>query len=333
MTMRGIDISNWQKGFYLESARPGFVIVKSTEGNYYVDKCCDGFVTDAQRLGIPWGYYHFARPGDAALQAEFFRDNTKGYEKQGIPVLDFEDARLTNEWLNSFVLKYHDLTGVFPWVYMSSDFINNRGYGTEYVKKNCGLWLAGYPQKLTTYPAGSECPYKHDGWTLAAWQFTSSLSMGGMSIDGDFFYGDETAWMRYATGGDGVRSVVSGGGVSSDAAQNKISVDGWFGPKTIRLTQEVCGTKVDGVISQQPLANKTHVLTASGGWEWVAKPKGGSQVVAALQRIWGTEPDGWFGYNTVNAMERYYGVTPDGVLSGPSETVRRFQRALNAGKV
>lgn len=205
MTLRGIDISNWQKGFSVTSAKPGFMICKATEGNSFVDPTCNMFVQQAKAAGIPWGFYHFARPGDAATQAEYFYKHTWNYVGKGIPVLDFEDTRLTNDWLNSFVLKYHELTNVFPWVYMNSDFVNNRRYGTDYVKKNCGLWLAGYPQKLTAYPAGSECPYKHDGWTLAAWQFTSSLSMGGMNIDGDFFYGDANAWNAYATGGVGSR--------------------------------------------------------------------------------------------------------------------------------
>ena len=198
--LRGIDISNWQNGFNLSAAKSDFVIVKATEGLSFVDKCCDGFVQDAIELGTPFGYYHFARGNNAEDEAKFFYDQTKGYIGKGIPVLDFEVFN-SNDWLESWCKTFYKISGVKPWVYMNSDYINNRGYGTDWVKANCGLWLAGYPKAYTSYPS-SDCPYDHTGWTLAAWQFTSSLAIGDMSVDGDFFYGDKTAWNRYASSGN-----------------------------------------------------------------------------------------------------------------------------------
>lgn len=194
--LRGIDISSYQRGFSLNATKPDFVIVKATEGLGLVDRCCDGFVQDAIKLGIPFGYYHFARSNDAAKEATYFYNQTKNYVGKGIPILDFEVPN-SNSWLETWCKTFYQLSGVKPWVYMNSDYINNRGYGTPWVKSNCGLWLAGYPQSYTSYPDAS-CPYKHAGWTLAAWQFTSSLAMGGMNIDGDFFYGDREAWNAYA---------------------------------------------------------------------------------------------------------------------------------------
>lgn len=197
----GIDISNWQRGFSVTNSKPGFVIVKATEGTSYVDKSCDGFVQQAIKAGIPFGFYHFANGAtNAAQQARFFRSQTKGYENKGIPILDFEKP-YTNAWIDEFVKEYHAITGVFPWVYMSSDYVNNRGYGSDYVRKYCGLWLAGYPKRYTAYPSDLTCPYKHRGWTLAAWQFTDALSIGGMSVDGNIFYGDTSAWKMYVSGG------------------------------------------------------------------------------------------------------------------------------------
>ena len=198
--LKGIDISDWQEGFDLAAARPDFVIVKATEGLGFVDKSCDGFVQEAIRLDIPFGYYHFARSNDAAKEATYFCDQTRGYVGKGIPILDFEVPN-GNDWLETWCKTFCQLSGVRPWVYMNSDYINNRGYGTSWVKSNCGLWLAGYPKSYTDYP-NVDCPYAHTGWTLAAWQFTSSLAMGGMSIDGDYFYGDRKAWNAYA-GTDG----------------------------------------------------------------------------------------------------------------------------------
>ena len=194
--LKGIDISNHQKGFSLDTTKPDFVIVKATEGLGLVDKYCDGFVQDAIRLDIPFGYYHFARSNDPAKEATYFYDNTKNYVGKGIPILDFEVPN-SNFWIEAWCKTFYQLSGVKPWFYTYSDYINNQGYGTPWIKANCGLWLAGYPRAYTGYP-GPDCPYKHTGWTLAAWQFTGSLAMGGMSVDGDFFYGDATAWAKYA---------------------------------------------------------------------------------------------------------------------------------------
>lgn len=194
--LKGIDISSWQEGFDLAEAKPDFAIVKATEGLGFTDRCCDGFVQEAIRLDIPFGYYHFARSNDAAKEASYFYDQTRGYVGKGIPILDLEVPN-GNDWLETWCRTFCQLSGVRPWVYMNSDYINNRGYGTSWVKSNCGLWLAGYPKSYTAYP-NVDCPYAHTGWTLAAWQFTSSLAMGGMSIDGDYFYGDRKAWNAYA---------------------------------------------------------------------------------------------------------------------------------------
>ncbi len=204
MTLKGIDISNWQKGFNITAAKPGFVIVKATEGLTFTDKCCNGFVQTCIDNGIPFGFYHFARSNDAEEEATFFYNQTKDYVGRGIPILDLEVPN-GNAWLETWCKTYHDLSGVYPWVYMNSDYVNNRGYGTSWVKANCGLWLAGYPKTYTAYP-DSACPYKHDGWTLAAWQFTDNLAMGDMRVDGDFFYGDVAAWNKYA-GNNGNGSV------------------------------------------------------------------------------------------------------------------------------
>ena len=166
--LNGIDISNWQRGFNLKATRPGFCIVKATEGTIFVDRSCDSFVQECIRLGIPFGFYHFARTNGGAREARYFYTQTRNYVGKGIPVLDFEDKRNDNHYIDEFVREYHAITGLYPWVYMSSDFVNNRGYGSDYVKQNCGLWLAGYPSRATMYPTVKTCPYKHNGWTLAA---------------------------------------------------------------------------------------------------------------------------------------------------------------------
>lgn len=74
--------------------RIDFCIVKATEGFRYVDPCCDGFVQQCKRKGILYGFYHFARNNDPEQEAAFFWEHTKGYVREGIPVLDIEDEKI-----------------------------------------------------------------------------------------------------------------------------------------------------------------------------------------------------------------------------------------------
>lgn len=197
----GIDISNHQRGLQLSTNAADLYVMKATEGTSFVDRYCDSWVQWCIDNGKPWGFYHFMRPNGGVAEAEFFYTNTRNYFTHGIPILDFEDDRLTTSDAESFVWRIHELTNVWPLLYVNSDFINNRGYfSNSWVKDKCGLWLAGYPSRRTGWPSDATCPYPHDGWTLAMWQFTNCLSFGGTSVDGDVFYGDEEAWGKYAMG-------------------------------------------------------------------------------------------------------------------------------------
>lgn len=115
------------------------------------------------------------------------------------------------------------------------------------------------------------------------------------------------------------------------APAGKIAVDGYWGPDTTRALQRHFGTPVDGVVSSQYTGNR-HILKAcTGGFEWVNNAHG-STVVTAMQKALVVGADGIIGAQTVNALERHFGYDPDGYLGAPSNTVKRMQEALNAGR-
>lgn len=201
MAIKFIDISHWQAGLdvasVVRSGGLGGVIVKATEGVGFVDRSCDGFVQQCRAAGVPFGFYHFARNNDAAAEAEFFREHTRGYERAGIPVLDWEDDQSV-AWVNRFVERYHELTGVWPWVYA-----NPWRFKQGTVNTNCGRWVAGYPKSGITsidYGMKTPLPSSYDVGLVCAWQFSSSVRIAGYggNLDGDVFYGDATAWAKYA---------------------------------------------------------------------------------------------------------------------------------------
>ena len=199
MALKGIDISNWQAGINLAAVAPNvdFVIVKATEGIGFVDKQCDKFFQEAKRLGKKLGFYHFARTNNAVAEADFFYRNTKNYFGQAIPILDWEvDDSVV--WVNEFVNRIHELSGVWCWVYANPWRFNQ---GT--VNLNCGRWIAGYPYAITDVAYGIKNPmpssYKPKNGLVCAWQFTSSCRIAGYNgtLDANVFYGDAAAWDAY----------------------------------------------------------------------------------------------------------------------------------------
>lgn len=196
--LKGIDVSNWQKGLTPSMLDIDFCIAKATESNWFVDGCCDGFIQNCINNNILWGFYHFNGTADPVSEADFFVENTRNYFGHGIPVLDYEVENANDRsWVEQFVQRVHDLTGVWCMVYTSASWLPR--FQGSWVCQKCGLWLAGYPYPATNWRY-DDPPYGSYPWEfIAIWQFTSSLQIGWNSgLDGDIAYMDETAWMKYA---------------------------------------------------------------------------------------------------------------------------------------
>lgn len=199
--LHGIDISNWQAGIKLPESLD-FCIVKATEGFRYVDPYCDGYVQQCLAKGIQFGFYHFARNNEPEIEAVHFRDNTKGYELIGVPVLDMEDTSIVDwgAWAQRFVDKYHAMTGVYPIIYASASTLARfKGYP---LVKTCDLWIAGYPDsKVRNLKDMPKFPYSVAPWEYAAiWQYSASGRIAGWNenVDLDVAYMDRDAWKLYA---------------------------------------------------------------------------------------------------------------------------------------
>ncbi len=200
--LKGIDISKWQAVGTSDKAAD-FVIIKATEGVGYVDGFCDKHYQRAKAQGKLRGVYHFARPdlnkgtSGAVAEAEFFVKNIKGYIGDAILCLDYEVAPYSDDWAYAFASKVHDLTGVWPMLYASASKIN--GYKWPKTAKNCGLWIAGYPNKYNVKnpqtPSVKDMPYGIGNWAFwAIWQYSSSAG----TLDLDIANMDKAAWAKYA---------------------------------------------------------------------------------------------------------------------------------------
>lgn len=203
--MNGCDISKWQGDIDINALPVDFVIVKATEGLGYVNPLCDNKVQQARTRGICWGFYHFATGLDAVAEADYFIKHTRNYFGKGIPVLDFEGEAIQRgaEWARLFVERVHDVTGIWPMVYMSQSITTM--YDWSKVAANCALWVAQYPNVYRPdFSFKGQPPAKIGAWkAVTCWQFCSDGRIAGYDgdLDLDWFYGNADQWKAIATAG------------------------------------------------------------------------------------------------------------------------------------
>lgn len=188
-----IDISSWQGDIDLSPMPLDAVIVKATEGINYVNPWCDPKIEQAKSLGLPWGFFHYAKANNPIAEADFFIENCLGYFGKGIPALDWEEEQSV-EWVNTFVNHVHARTGVWCWIYANPRYFNQGG-----VEPNCARWVASYPDLYRPdFSYDGDCP-ECDG-NVVAWQYASDGDISGYdgNLDINHYYGDKESWLRYA---------------------------------------------------------------------------------------------------------------------------------------
>lgn len=116
---------------------------------------------------------------------------------------------------------------------------------------------------------------------------------------------------------------------SKTKGSEALPVDGWWGRKTTKAAQKVFGTEEDGIVSNQPEANKANLPRCSTkSWEFKEEDyRGGSALIKAMQKKVGAKTDGYCGEKTVRALQEFLGVKVDGSC-GP-KTVEALQKWLN----
>ena len=226
--MNGIDIASHQNSMDVTKVDADFVIIKATQGDYYVNPYFEKHRDQAKKSGKLIGAYHYSN-GITPVEKEvdFFIKTIKKYISTMILCLDWESNGITErQGLNhsfksgtevDYVKEFADIlykkTGIYPFIYMSASVTRRSDWSK--VSKNCPLWVAQYKNKdLTGY---QENPYR-DSKGLGAWkseairQYTSSGTIKGYEqkekgkLDLDKAYISRDAWISYANG-TGVKEV------------------------------------------------------------------------------------------------------------------------------
>ncbi|WP_171002150.1 GH25 family lysozyme [Bifidobacterium moukalabense] len=220
----GIDTASYQgcwDGARAKAAGVNFAFVKLNEGTGYVNPYATCQISTMRANGIREGAYDFASPQTSTPEAEADRfvseARTRGMIGRAIPVLDWEPSAPGGYWARQtwwalrWVNRVKATWGVTPMIYMSASTISSADW-SQVAATDAGLWVAGYPRGY----AGERLrnpgavPYDVGPWPFAAaWQYSSSGSVGGVSgaVDVNWFYGDALTWQKYAgTAADSVPS-------------------------------------------------------------------------------------------------------------------------------
>lgn len=142
-----------------------------------------------------------------------------------------------------------------------------------------------------------------------------------------------TSWGRLLSGAGWINChtkycTYGGAAPKEESTVKAISVDGVWGPELTKRLQEIFKTGVDGVISDQPTANKKYCAGIAAA-EWSGKLSGGSDLIKAMQKWAGVTADGYLGPQTIRAFQKKLGTSVDGVISYPSAMVKALQEWCN----
>lgn len=200
MGLNGIDIASYQQGINLSTVPCDFVIVKATQGTSYTNPDYRRAVDQALTTGKLVGVYHYVSGGNPQAEAEYFTNTVKPYVGNVLLALDWENGQNSawgqEAYLEALTQQVIAKTGVRPLLYT----MQNRYQQVKQVADglNCGLWIAQYANnERTGYQAH---PWNEEAYNCTIRQYSSSgnLPNWGGRLDLNLFYGDATAWLKYA---------------------------------------------------------------------------------------------------------------------------------------
>lgn len=208
MALNIIDVSSWQPNNITKLVDYDGVIIKATQGNWYVSPACDPQYQSAKKRGKLLGVYHFAQGGDAKTEARFFVNNIKGYLGEATLWLDYEAGatKRGRRWAKKFCDTVEDMTGQACGVYGSHYVLDDQGFQ----KLSNKLWVADYDANPVTV-GYHKVNMLLDGVIR---QYTSKGKLDGYSGRLDFNYSilSKPQWQKLANT------------VVSDKPKDKLSV-------------------------------------------------------------------------------------------------------------
>lgn len=239
--LNGVDVASYQSGLNPAGmTTTHFVIVKFTQGTWYVNPYADKQYSAAKAAGKLLGAYHYGEGGDAKKEAQYFFKKLGTRIGECIPGIDWEGMQNPTfgsgedvEWCLTFCDEFYRLSGVRPVVYMSKSVCWK--YDWSKVAAKYQLWCAQYGSNAAT-------DYRKDPWTdgngWGAWehdtirQYSSHGSIKGYSgyIDINLAYLSKIDWQELAkpekekTVKDAVKPITTKWAVEVDQVTNPVKI-------------------------------------------------------------------------------------------------------------
>ena len=204
-----IDVSNNNGGLNVASVKADGVIAKATENNNFTDGLMPLFMSQAKNSGKLTGLYHFARPGNWQVQADYFLRSAKPYLKHSIIVLDYESTVVTYggvQWALNWLDYVYKQTGIKPMVYLG--LADENYYNWSPVAKKYSVWIAQYNDMAPHYGFSPRALYgKVCHWNkMTMFQYTANGRLKGYNgpLDLDVYYGIRNDWDKHKSNDKGV---------------------------------------------------------------------------------------------------------------------------------
>ncbi len=203
-----IDVSHWQGApawRQVKNSGINFVIAKASEGDTLTDGQYKRNRKRAQKLGLPFTAYHFARPdktaNDAIIEADNFIAGAGLRGRNLVPVLDLEDSgglgvRQLRRWVRAWLARVDARLGVKALIYTNPSFWRDRMGDTQwFANKGYRLWVAHWQVDQPSVPAGN---WAGNGWTF--WQYDNCGAVAGIGgcVDSDRFNGTDLSGLTIA---------------------------------------------------------------------------------------------------------------------------------------
>lgn len=137
------DISQWQGDYNMAANPDPAIAIKMSGGDaglYYDSRASLNYAHAVNAGKVPIGY-HFAGATDPIAEADFFIRAMSPLAENDVLALDWEVSHPDPVgWCTQFVNHVHDVTGMWPLVYMNMSTAN--GHDWSPVFDNCGYWCA-----------------------------------------------------------------------------------------------------------------------------------------------------------------------------------------------